>query len=345
MYPTRPSSLSCALLLMAALLLPAPGADAFPVSPLSSITVGSAGPSAASPFDTTPVDSAGPADVTSDGTFFATAEFGSGGIGVGSSTLDGQTYWASVFAPNNHRQPVLSRGGLVDILLDKQFTKMEADATLSSIFTGFSLRLAFDPEFGLRCRPGDEDCLQAGWTWSAKVFDSDLNLTFEAIRFATVASDATKPSGFVFTELTTFLFGLDLQAGRNGITLGSAVSSNPAISNRMNVALALNEIEVGETFSVVYSLQAWAYDSGSDIGPGRVAHVFVQDPLDANLGVGFESTGLVEVGPGAPGVVPLPGSGWLLLAGGLALAAQRRLRAAEVGRSGCSGNGGQRFVP
>lgn len=323
-------------------LTPSVWAAPVTVTALSNIRVNMAGPAASGPFDATEVAYANATFVnTSEGggddTFSIAADFGSGGGGAGSARVDAARYWASVYAPNNHRQPVLSHGGNVKIYLEQGFRKLADDARLWSVFSGFTARVGYDREFGGRCPPGQEDCLQAGWTWTAEVYDSDQNLTYGATRFATVSSNPNSSSGFVFTELLSD-FLLDIQSGPNGITLSTPPSGNVFVCNCMVVPLELNEIAVGEHFEVRFTLEAWAFDGASDSAPGRYAHVFVSDPQDGDLGVGMRSNGLLALQPGTPAQVPAPATLWLLLPGAAWIASWRR-------RKGCGERSPQPHCP
>jgi hypothetical protein len=322
----RPGVRASFLAGLLALVLPA-GASAEVI--YSTVTVWELLPTALGPFsmDREIVDLR-TLDDAEGGMAEATADFGSGGYARGFLTEDGITYGDIVQAPNQNRrliEPVLGRGGVVEVEVRHLLRRTEELASVRYIFSGFTVTVGYDPEFGPRCPPGEFSCMDAGWSSTARLYkigsaeDPEVLLAEQAFE-ARVGTDFS--NGFEAYGEVPGSFLLDVVDGPYGasITTPQPEIPQPGTQNAGFASLPLDGIEIDEVFAVYFTLTAWAYDGGSDVGLGRKAFAFVRDPLDAGSGVTLEFTGIESA------AVPLPASAWLLATAVLAALRGRRRR-------------------
>ena len=261
-----------------------------------------------------------------DGVATATADFGSGGYGRAFFTDDGITFGNIVEAPNQNRrliEPVLGRGGIAQTEILLKLRGTEDVASFRYVFSGFTVTVGYDPEFGPICRPGEFYCLDAGWESSVKLYKSDFDagdiLLREETFGARVQTDGL--GGFEAFGEVPGSFVLDVVDGPYGASITTPQSENP-LPGTQNVGLAsvsLDGIDIDEEFLVRLTLEAWAFDRSSDAGLGRKAFAFVRDPLDPLSGVKLEFIGIESAA-----AVPLPATAWLLATGLAAIIARSR---------------------
>jgi hypothetical protein len=102
------------------------------------------------------------------------------------------------------------------------------------------------------------------------------------------------------------------ESGVGGLLEYSLHLSAPATTT-----IDLSDVAVGEEFTVVYQLYAYALDTSADASLVRGANSFSKDPLGGDTGVRFDLVGLTPTNNPSvlPTPVPEPATVWILGAG------------------------------
>lgn len=226
----------------------------------------------------------------------------------------GVTFYGIADSPNNFRKPVEYIGSTVEVLVYRDYVKDHEDDQLTFTYTHGMLDTSMHPEFGALCPLADAICMNAGMVGTVSVFQGGEEI-WQRQDTATVFSNTALP--YPFDSGVTG----DLPWTPRQVTgAGGMIGMQLLLADRATRPIDLSGIDVGEEFTVQFSLFAYAYDRGSDLGFQRNTSAFARDPLGAS-GVGFQEIS------GNP--VPLPAAAWLFGSGLAAFGAIRHRQGRE----------------
>jgi hypothetical protein len=256
---------------------------------------------------------------------------------------DGDTFWVLADTPNHYQR--LDRdfiGSEAQVKIYQSYTKDAEDATLSYTFSRVALGAFISAEFGPQCQQNEPYCLRTGLVSLVELY-SDTGVFFNAdLNTADVWSQGNQggPGSGIWDsalldgntpwpwkiEETGFAGNLQYLARIGGTVELPIVGTVPlpGVTNTID----LSAIALGDEFTAVYTLYAYALDTSADVAPFRTAEVFARDPLDGDTGVRFEIAGLTPTNNPSirPSVVPAPAAFWLLSTAVLGLARFARTR-------------------
>lgn len=236
---------------------------------------------------------------------------------------DGATFWVVADTPN-HYQNADRRfiGSESQVTIYQSYTKDSADALLTYTYSRADVGAFISVETGPQCQRDEPFCLRAGMISLVELYDAGGN-----------------PEGAEFNKALVWSSGNPLwQSQVDGTTswpwqveqsgIGGVLEYVVGLDGPVTTPIDLGGIGVGEEFTVVYTLYAYALDTSADAGLFRTAEVFARDPLGGNSGVSFDLAGLTPTNNPSvrPAVVPLPGGAWLFATAALGIAGMVRRR-------------------
>jgi hypothetical protein len=238
---------------------------------------------------------------------------------------DGATFWVIADTPN-HFQNADRRfiGSESQVTIYQSYTKDSADALLTYTYSRADVGAFFSVENGPQCQRDEPFCLRAGMISLVELYDAGGNSNSEGtgLNMALVWSSGNPLWQSRVDGVTSWPW----QVEQSGI--GGFLEYVVGLDGPVTTPIDLSGIGVGEEFTVVYTLYAYALDTSADAGLFRTAEVFARDPLGGNSGVSFDLSGLTPTNNPSvrPAAVPLPGGAWLFATAALGVAGMVRRR-------------------
>lgn len=234
-------------------------------------------------------------DVAVNGEVTVKEVLGTQGLGIPASvaayaTEDGKRFWVYASTPDNYQRPVEFIGSRATLRIEQTFRKDDPDAYLRYTFNRLLLEAYVNPEFGPGCTTGQVDCLQGLMMSAVEVRDASGHLVWMDNNAAGIASL------FGASAYETTLFGTwpwSVNDNKRPVFIDTEIG---LVGDSVTRTLDLGDIDLGETFTVVHSLSAWAIDQASHVGLFRGVLSTSQDPQDGDTGANLDWSGLTPVG-------------------------------------------------
>jgi hypothetical protein len=231
---------------------------------------------------------------------------------------DGDTFWVLADTPNHYQNANRDFiGSESRIVIYQSYTKDSDDASLTYTYTRAQVGAFIDAEYGPQCQTGEPHCLRAGMISLVEVYDAAGNAIGAGFDKALMWSSGAPLWGSVVDGGTAWPWLVE-ESGVGGV-LNYSVRLSQAVTNEVD----LGAVSVGQEFTVVYTLWAYAVDTSADAGLFRTAEAFARDPLGGTTGVSFALAGLTPTNNPAVLPVPEPAGALLLAAVGAGVGAAR----------------------
>jgi hypothetical protein len=242
-----------------------------------------------------------------------TTEYVEAGIANG-----GDRFWAWVDTPVHYSTPNRDYiGGESLVRIYQSYTKDSEDASLTFTYTNARTSVYAHVEFGPQCsQGGDAYCLRAGMVSFVRLVDGAGDILWadahqQHVWSMGILGLADQWGSSIQDGHTVWPLVIE-ESGVGGLLEYSLHLSAPATTT-----IDLSDVAVGEEFTVVYELYAYALDTSADASLVRGANSFSKDPLGGDTGVRFDLVGLTPTNNPSvlPTPVPEPATVWILGAG------------------------------